>query len=137
MSATQPVVNIPKVFCSHRWADKPRVREVARKLRETGIDAWLDEWEIKPGEDFVAKINDGLASYDVGLIFFSNEVQDGKWVQAEISSITYQAIQEGKPVIPVMLEADVPLPRPPAGQPRPGAGPAETGERAPRGRGAR
>jgi TIR domain len=110
MSATAPPARIPKVFCSHRWADKPRVREVARQLREAGIDAWLDEWEIKPGEDFVAKINDGLASYDVGLIFFSNEVQNGKWVQAEISSITQRAIEEGKPVIPVMLEPDVPIP---------------------------
>src|SRR5271166_3912672 len=57
MSATQPVVNIPKVFCSHRSVDKTRVRDIARKLREAGIDAWFDEWEIKPGEDIVAAMN--------------------------------------------------------------------------------
>ena len=110
MSATQPTRNIPKVFCSHRSVDKPRVREVARKLREAGIDAWFDEWEINPGDDIVAAMNRGLASYDVGLIFFSNEVHNGKWMQAEISIITLQAIEDGKSVIPVMLDPDVPIP---------------------------
>ena len=55
-----------------------RVREIARKLREAGIDAWFDEWEIKPGDDIVAAMNRGLASYDVGRIFFSNEVQKAR-----------------------------------------------------------
>ena len=51
-----------KVFCSHRRKDKPTVKDVARKLAEAGIDPWVDEWEIKPGEDFVAAINRGLES---------------------------------------------------------------------------
>lgn len=110
MSATQLAVKYPKVFCSHRQCDKPRVEEIARKLRKAGIDAWLDKWEILPGEDFTAKINEGLASYDVGLIFFSNEVEQGKWVQAEISAMTVQAVEDGKSLIPVMLEPNVPIP---------------------------
>ena len=110
MSTTPIAENIPKVFCSHRSVDKPRVREIARKLREAGIDAWLDEWEIEPGDDVVAAINRGLASYDKGLIFLSREVEHGKWVQAEISTITLQAVEEGKPVIPVMLDPDTPVP---------------------------
>jgi CHAT domain/TIR domain len=109
MSATPPAVKNPKVFCSHRQCDKPRVREIATKLREAGIDAWLDQWEIKPGDDFVAAINEGLASYDVGLIFFSNEIEHGKWVQAEISAITVRAVEDGKAVIPVMLDPEVPV----------------------------
>ena len=110
MSATHTGANNPKVFCSHRYCDKPRVEAIARKLREAGIDAWLDKWEIKPGDDFVAAINQGLASYDVGLIFFSSEVEHGQWVQAEISAITVRAVEDGKAVIPVMLDPDVPLP---------------------------
>src|SRR5271169_1850468 len=110
MNTSLPARNIPKVFCSHRSVDKPRVREVARKLREAGIDAWFDEWEIKRGDDFVTAINDALASYDVGLIFFSNEVEKGKWVQAEIGAITVRAVEDGKPVIPVVLDAEAPIP---------------------------
>ena len=51
----------PKAFCSHRSVNKPLVMEVFRKLREAaGIDAWVDEWEILAGQDFVAQINQGL-----------------------------------------------------------------------------
>ena len=28
-------------------------------------------WEIQPGDDFVQGITEGLADYDVGLVFFS------------------------------------------------------------------
>jgi tetratricopeptide (TPR) repeat protein len=100
----------PRVFCSHRWKDKAQVKEIAGQLAAAGIDPWVDEWEIKPGDDFVAAVNLGLESCDAGLIFFSREVQDGKWVQAEISALTCQAVEDGKPLIPVMLDPDVPLP---------------------------
>ncbi|MBZ5525910.1 MAG: CHAT domain-containing protein [Acidobacteriia bacterium] len=110
MTLASPNAARPKVFCSHRSVDKPRVREIARKLREAGIDAWLDEWEIKPGEDIVAKINEALAGYDVALIFVSKELEGGKWLQAEISAITTITIEDGKQVIPVILDPDVPIP---------------------------
>jgi tetratricopeptide (TPR) repeat protein len=100
----------PKVFCSHRWKDKPRVKEVALQLAAAGIDPWVDEWEIRPGDDFVALINRGLESCDAGLIFFSNEVEGGKWVQAEIGALTVQAVEDGKPLIPVLLDPGVPIP---------------------------
>ena len=100
----------PKVFCSHRSKDKPRVEEIAQKLRAAGIDAWLDKWEILPGADFVAAINKGLEECDTGLIFFSQEVEAGKWVQAEISALTVQNIEDGKPLIPVFLDPDIPIP---------------------------
>ena len=44
----------PKVFCSHRSVDKPRVKEIAAKLAAAGIDPWVDQWEIAPGEDKVS-----------------------------------------------------------------------------------
>lgn len=77
----------PKVFCSHRNVDMPAVEAFARQLRERGIDAWLDVWEVQPGDDFVQRINDGLADYDAGLVFFSSEPWPGKWFSAEVSAI--------------------------------------------------
>jgi tetratricopeptide (TPR) repeat protein len=99
-----------RVFCSHRQSDKPRIKEFAAQLLAAGIDAWVDEWEILPGDDFVSKINDGLARCDAGLIFFSSATKDGKWVGAEISALIVQMIEGGKRVIPVMLDPDVLLP---------------------------
>ena len=100
----------PKVFCSHRSVDKPRVKEIATKLAAAGIDPWVDQWEIQPGDDIVAKINDGLASYDVGLIFLSKTSLESDWVTAEANTLTYQRIEDGKRVIPVMIDADAPVP---------------------------
>ena len=37
-----------KAFCSHRGVDKPEVETFAGRLRERGIDAWFDRWEIAP-----------------------------------------------------------------------------------------
>ncbi len=99
-----------KVFCSHNGMDKPRVKEIAARLAEAGIDPWVDEWEIRAGDDVVARINDGLARCDVGLVFFSKRSLESKWVQAEVSSLTYQAIEDGKQVIPVLLDDDAPIP---------------------------
>ena len=43
----------PKVFISHASDDKERfVKKFALKLRNKGVDAWLDRWEIKPGDSF-------------------------------------------------------------------------------------
>jgi len=47
----------PKVFVSHASEDKERfVTNFATKLRENGVDAWLDKWEMLPGDSLVDKI---------------------------------------------------------------------------------
>ena len=100
----------PKVFCSHRQVDKPAVEAFARRLRERGIDAWLDKWEIQPGDDFVQGINQGLADYQVGLVFFSSAPWPGRWFGAEVGTITLFQVEEGRRLIPVMLDEGASLP---------------------------
>lgn len=47
----------PKVFVSHASEDKDRfVLEFASRLRHKGIDAWLDKWEMLPGDSLLDKI---------------------------------------------------------------------------------
>lgn len=99
-----------RVFCSHNSVDKPRVKSVAERLAAAGIDPWVDAWEIAPGDDIVARINAGLAQCQVGLIFFSRTTLEKPWVRNEVSTLTYQAIEDGKAVIPVMLDPDAPVP---------------------------
>ena len=46
-----------KVFVSHSSTDKPFVSRLASDLRtKEGIDAWLDQWEINPGDRIPEKI---------------------------------------------------------------------------------
>lgn len=99
-----------KVFCSHRSTDKPAVEDFARRLRDRGIDAWLDKWEIQSGHDLVEQINRGLEQCDVGLVFFSSQSSSGKWVSAEVGALISAMVEDGKPIIPVMIDSHAEVP---------------------------
>src|SRR4029077_9366951 len=94
------------VFTSHSSKDKPAVEALAGALRDRGIDPWLDKWEIGAGDDIVASINAGLDQAGAGIIVFSRHSKESRWVEAEVSYLTYARIQEQKVLIPVMLGED-------------------------------
>src|SRR5271166_2323873 len=99
-----------RVFISHSSQDKPAVEALARALRERGIKAWLDKWMIGPGDDIVARINEGLEEAGAGLIVFSAHSRDSRWVEAEVSYLTYARIRENKVLIPVIVGQDAYVP---------------------------
>jgi hypothetical protein len=94
------------VFISHSSKDKPAVEALAVALRDRGIDPWLDKWEIGAGDDIVASINAGLDQAGAGIIVFSRHSKESRWVEAEVSYLTYARIQEQKVLIPVMVGED-------------------------------
>jgi TIR domain len=49
-----------KLFLSHSTKDKIFVEELAAELRASAIEPWLCEIDIEYGENFVAKIEEGL-----------------------------------------------------------------------------
>lgn len=63
----------PKVFVSHASEDKNRfVLSFAKRLREKGIDAWLDRWEMAPGDSLVRKIfEEGLKEANAVIVVVS------------------------------------------------------------------
>ena len=99
-----------RVFLSHSSRDKPAVEALARHLRAQGIDAWFDQWEIAPGDDIIARMNEGLEQADAGLIVFSAQSLQSPWVKAEVSSLTYERIKHGQPLIPVQAGDDAYIP---------------------------
>ena len=78
-----------RVFISHSSADKPQVTPLAEALRARGIDVWLDQWQINPGDDIVVAINNGLQQCDAGIVVFSAHSQASRWVEAEVSYLVY------------------------------------------------
>ena len=99
-----------KVFLAYRSVDRDRVRTLAEALRAEGIDAWWDIWEIRPGDNFVSKINGGLERCDCGVVFLSKASLAGAWQQDEISILKTYAVDEKRPLIPVLLDADAKVP---------------------------
>ncbi|NTV99593.1 MAG: toll/interleukin-1 receptor domain-containing protein, partial [Chlorobiaceae bacterium] len=92
-----------KVFISHSSEDKPQVELLAHALRECGFEPWLDKWEIGPGDDIVASINAGLDAANAGIIVFSSHTGSSRWVDAEVNTLTYMRIMDGKLLIPVVV----------------------------------
>jgi tetratricopeptide (TPR) repeat protein len=102
--------DLMRVFVSHCSQDIEAVEALAAALRDRGFETWLDRWEIRSGDDLVARINAGLDAADAGLIVYSSVTAGSRWVAAESSYLIWAAIEEGKLLIPVMLDADAPVP---------------------------
>jgi hypothetical protein len=99
-----------RVFISHSSKDKSAVEPLVHALRERGFDPWFDKWEIAPGDDIVASINAGLEEAGAGIIAFSRHSRESRWVEAEVSYLTYARIQDDKILIPVMVSDDAWVP---------------------------
>jgi hypothetical protein len=96
----------PKVFVSHASEDKDRfVRAFATRLREKGIEAWVDEWEIYPGDSLVQKIYDaGIGTAQAVIIVLSRNSVDKPWVKDELDISVIRKIEEGMRIIPIVLD---------------------------------
>jgi tetratricopeptide (TPR) repeat protein len=100
-----------KVFLSHSSQDKPFVRELADFLEQDGqIKAWLDEREIAPGQNFVSRIEEGLAS-DFTLLVLSPDSVDSNWVKEEWTSAFREQTNERKTKLLPVLYGDCEIPR--------------------------
>lgn len=71
------------VFLSHSSKDKDVVRAVAERLKADGIRVWFDEWEITPGDNIPAKIEDGLDRSRVLVFCMSASAFGSDWTQLE------------------------------------------------------
>ena len=96
----------PKVFVSHASEDKERfVTKFATKLRENGIDAWLDKWEMLPGDSLVDKIfEEGLKEAQAVIIVLSNYSIKKPWVREELNASIVAKLSNGTKIIPIVLD---------------------------------
>ncbi len=99
----------PKVFISHSSKDKGSVRILAERLRKDSIDALYAEWEIRPGDSIVQRIDQGLSECDVFVVVVSENSVASRWVREELSSAVVRRISGEAKIIPVRLD-DTPVP---------------------------
>jgi hypothetical protein len=102
----EPVTRRPKVFVSHASEDKDIfVREFARKLRDHGVEAWFDEWEMLPGDKLIHKIfEEGLKAPDAFIIVLSKTSVTKPWVREELDVAAVKRISNGMKLIPVVID---------------------------------
>jgi hypothetical protein len=74
-----------RVFLCHSSGDKPAVRELYRRLCDDGIDPWLDEESLLPGQDWALEISHAVRASDVVIVCLSRAaVTKAGYVQKEI-----------------------------------------------------
>ena len=90
---------------SHAGDDKDRfVRQFAAKLRANGVDVWLDEWEINPGDNPIRKIFDGLATCKIIILVMSAASVKKPWVLEELDAAFVKKVEGSAKLIPLRLD---------------------------------
>lgn len=78
-----PLPQALRIFLSHSSADKPLARRLARDLRESGVDVWLDQWEIGVGDSFAPAIEQALADTRFVVVLLTRASVGSGWVERE------------------------------------------------------
>lgn len=110
--STDPTARAPRAFLSHSSLDKPDfVEPLAVALRERGVDAWLDRWELVPGDSLIQRIiNEAVASTDLLIVVVSANSVNSRWVFQELDAGLIRRLKDGLRVIAVRLdEVELPL----------------------------
>jgi hypothetical protein len=96
----------PLLFISHGSEDKPMfVLPLAESLYRHGVRAWLDRWEIRPGDSLVSKIFDeGLGKADAFVVVLSETSVVKPWVREELNAAVVARIERSSRLIPVRLD---------------------------------
>jgi len=96
----------PKVFVSHASEDKDRfVLDFTTALRAQGVDAWLDKWEMLPGDSLVDKIfEEGIKSASAVIVVLSKFSVQKPWVREELNAAFVRRVNSGSKLIPVVID---------------------------------
>ena len=91
------------VFLSYNSADHGLVEDIARKLRDDGLELFLDRWNLAPGTLWRSKLEKTLGSCKaVAVCVGPGEM--GSWQQREVDvALDLQSKSVNFPVIPVLL----------------------------------
>ncbi|MGH9844970.1 MAG: toll/interleukin-1 receptor domain-containing protein [Blastocatellia bacterium] len=74
-----------KVFISHADTDAPLARKVALSLQQAGMDVWYAENEIFPGDNWAAKIADGLEDSNAMVVLMTEHAVHSNMVRWSIN----------------------------------------------------
>jgi CheY-like chemotaxis protein len=103
------------VFLSYQRTDQEAVKYLARRFREAGLQAWLDRWNLIPGEPWQEAVEKALDDCATCAVFWGPRGL-GPWQNEEMRAALERRVRErSHRVIPVLLpgcpepeEAEIP-----------------------------
>ncbi len=90
------------VFLSHASEDKDDVaRPLAVLLQERGLRVWYDEFELRIGDNLVAKLNAGISSSRFGILVLSKAFFAKRWTLHELNMLENVWVSDDRILFPV------------------------------------
>lgn len=83
-----------KVFVSYSHKNKEIVHEIIQKLRNYGLDFWLDEEQIDYGDNMFDKIHQGMLESELPIIFISQATKESMFARYELKTFLQKVIYE-------------------------------------------
>ena len=93
------------VFFSYSQKDKAVVYPLAERLKADGLRVWLDAWEIQPGDNIPAKIEEGLENSRTLILCISANAFGSDWPALESQIFRFRdPLNNDRGFIPVRLD---------------------------------
>jgi hypothetical protein len=102
---SEPVLQKRQVFLSYRRGNQEFSRALAERLGQEGFVPWFDEWEILAGDSVPGKIEQGLRDSIAFIPVITADYAEGKWATEELESSVHRRIEQGFPIIPILLRS--------------------------------
>ena len=97
-----PRNNKPDTFICHASEDKQYVaRPLRDALKEIGVNAWLDESEVRVGDSIRRNIDEGLSACRSATVILSKIFFEKYWTQYEMDGIFQRKIPGEIPLFPI------------------------------------
>jgi hypothetical protein len=88
------------VFLSYQNMDREWVARLVEAPVEQGLRVWYDQQEIKAGDEWLERMEDGLRESGSVVVLITPESAKSNWAAAELGA----ALALRKPVIPVVAD---------------------------------
>jgi hypothetical protein len=89
-----------RIFVSYSHTDSDFARRLARDLKQSGAQVWIDAEDIPAGAKWDRAVQDGLDNCQIMLVIITPQSVDSLDVEQEWQSY----LDDNKPVIPILLD---------------------------------
>lgn len=90
------------VFISHATEDKEEfVMPLANKLKEYGVNVWIDKFTLKLGDSLSKSIDEGLREANYGVVVLSKFFLSKGYTDYELRSLISREIGNRKVILPI------------------------------------